>query len=211
MHGTNGVWYKSFNEPFKTDADIDNDMQRIISKPKSVVKCHKWHIEMCQKAGRYEEFKQLFDYRILLIRRDQLAATLSLCISMETDSWVKIKTREPVYINPLNFIQEYKHTVQSQMDLIKNHSFNIDYDQILFTEQMGTRPSYTMSLINLAQGLDIPQTKNRIPMMLPSESMITNYNELMEYADFYHNDLRQYVPDNVVLRPSKNMWIEKIL
>ena len=211
MHGTDGVWYKSFNEPFKTVADIDNDMQRIISKPKSVVKCHKWHVEMCQKAGRYEEFKQLFDYRILLIRRDQLAATLSLCLSKETDSWVKIKTREPVYINPLTFIQEYKHTVQSQMDLIRNHSFNIEYDQIMFTEQIGTRPSYTMSLVNLAQGLDIPQTENRIPKMLPSESMITNYNELMEYADFYHNDLRQYIPDNVVLRPSVNMWIEKIL
>ena len=203
-------WRRDFNEPYRHNTDVPAKTKSIKATPKCAIKNHVIDLEYCESHKPTMTMLRKADYTIALLRRDNFEAALSLATSVTTQDWVRVTVTDPVTVDPLTFLDCYKNNFLRQLRLIEN-PWGFKYNKILFTEELGTRPRFTIKQtgLQLADGF-LKYKPNPIPRMLDKTTHVENYQQLKDLAIFYKDELRQYVPDNVEVDDNFRMRIGDI-
>lgn len=204
-----GEWLANFNEPYNESTDTVKVTKQIANTSRCVIKNHVYNLKYCEEYKPAMDLLRSVDYTIALLRRDNFESALSLAVSLTTQDWVKVRVTDPIVVDPLLFIKCYKQSLLDQIKVIEN-PWGFKYNKIMYTEDLGKHPNYTITTTGLELDQDIVYRPNKIPMMLNKKTHVKNYNEIVKYAKHYREDLLQYIPNNFILDKSYKMFILNI-
>lgn len=159
------------SEPFRKD--VKQKLQEFKDQEYWLAKVHSIDIRNLKELNLYNDFANLPDYNILLLRKDIFQAALSLCVASIKQQWTNDHDDLPIEISEEKFIEMYTHQVN-----YKNMYTNMHFDQVIYTEDLTEDPNDIWSVLT-GQYPDNPIT-NTIEKSPDKTKVVTNYQQLKD-------------------------------
>lgn len=151
-----------------------------------IAKLHLLDLLNLQDIDLAHKFIQRANYKLLLLRRNLLQATLSMCISVYKNQWVNdLDTRE-VTIPEQLFIDMLHQQWRTVLHLIGRNDWNIEYDRIMYTEDIPNDPN---TLYEIATDELTNNIVNEIEMSPNKNNIIINIEECKSWYHQHTADL----------------------
>lgn len=180
------------NEPF-SDTDIgavDKFLEKLYqSEYPLVIKSH-----YCHLPNYIEKINQFDFYNIGLSRKDIWETSLSLAIANQKNQWFDYDTNS-IKLD-IEFYDKWLRNCLGALDEFKQNKCNIDFDEIIYYEDLSLDPRTDFSKLKLCdksidnlQDIKLHKTFRPAPC---KKDIVLNYNQI---RDYYCDVISKYIKE----------------